>query len=141
LIFNGKILGIPMITTITGWNKFVGPANFIGDLPHTKDSEIGAATRRTVEAHVEDVPDGVINPDLLIKSVSSYGLHSIDSLFRKCLQMSVDKEAEDKYKLTPYARPTKKGEVGGRELDTVIFSSEQPEDLGKAVRECISYCQ
>ncbi|MER9614273.1 hypothetical protein [Mesorhizobium sp. M0207] len=141
LIFEGKIFGVPMVTTKTGWEKFVGPATLIGELSSTKDLEIGIATREMVEAHVEGVPDGVINPDLLIRSVSRYGLNSVNSLFQKCLQMSVEKEAEDKYKLTPYARSKNKGTVGAEELDTILFSNGQPEELGCAVRKCISYCR
>jgi hypothetical protein len=140
-ILEETILGIPMVTTKAGWEMFVGPAIFIGELPSTKDAEIGTSARVTIEAHAEDVPDESVNPDLLIKSVSRYGFNSYKSLFRKCLQMRIDKEFDDKYKLTAYARLTKRGEVGAEELDAIIFSDGSSEDLGHAVRKCISYCR
>jgi hypothetical protein len=140
-IFDGDILGIPMVNTKAGWEMFVGPAIYIGELLSADDFEIGIAARELVESHLGDVPDEDVDPDLLIKSVSHYGLKSYKSLFRKCLQMSVTKVSECEYKLTPYARVTKNGKVGAEELDTIIISSGQPQELGSAIRQCISYCR
>ncbi|WP_136620475.1 MULTISPECIES: hypothetical protein [Mesorhizobium] len=140
-IIEEKIFGVPMVATRAGWEMFVGPATLVGELSSTKDTEIGVSTRETVEAHAKDFPDEAVNPDLLIKSVSPYGIKTYKALFKECLQMSVEREMADKYKLTPYARLNKKGEVGAEPLDMALFSSGDLGDLGRAVRECISYCR
>ncbi|MBZ9768401.1 hypothetical protein LB526_16725 [Mesorhizobium sp. CA6] len=140
-IIDGFILGVPMVTTIAGWEMFVGPAIAVGELASTNDLEIGIAVGRIVELHTSNVLDEDVNPDLLIESVSKYGIKSYKALFRKCLQMSVVKELEDRYKLTPYARLKKGGEVGGEELDITLSSNGQSQDLGASVRKCVSYCR
>jgi hypothetical protein len=43
--FEENILGIPTVTTKRGWEKFVGPAVFIGKLFSTDDLEIGTVIR------------------------------------------------------------------------------------------------
>ncbi|QIA24070.1 hypothetical protein [Mesorhizobium sp. AA22] len=137
-ILEERVFAIPMVTTRAGWEMFVGPVIFIGELRSVSDREVGASTLYAVESYSNDVPDEIVDTLLLDNSISRYGFKSYKPFFKKCLQMSVV-EYGDKFELTPYARVTKG--IGATPLDTVLFSTGTPEDLGRAVRQCISLCR
>ena len=81
-ILNEKMFGVPMVVTKAGWEMFVGPATFIGELSSVKDIEVGVSTTATIEAHAANVPDEEVNSDLLVNFFSKYGLKSYKSIFK-----------------------------------------------------------
>lgn len=137
-IVDKSMFAIPMATTRDGWEKFAGPVILIGELPSVSDKEIGLATLNALGAYASDVPDDIVHTVLLDSSASRFGFKSYNSLLRKSRQMSVDQGRDDKFTLTPYAKVNRESAVP---LDTILSSTDTPEDLGRAVRECISLCR
>jgi hypothetical protein len=137
-IVDQRVFVIPMATTRDGWEMFAGPVILVGELPSVSDKEIGVATLNAIRAHVSGVPDEIIDTALLDRSASHFGFKSYKSFLGKSRQMSVDQEGDDKFNLTPYAKANRESAVP---LDTILRSNGAPEDLGRAVRECISLCR
>lgn len=137
-IVDKRVFAIPMATTRDGWEMFAGPVVMIGELPSISDKEIGLATLDALGAYASDVPDDIIHTALLDRSASRFGFKSYNSLLWKSRQMSVDQGSDDKFTLTPYAKVNRDSAVP---LDTILSSTGTPEDLGRAVRECISLCR
>lgn len=137
-IVDQSVFVIPMATTRDGWEMFAGPVILVGELASVSDKEIGAATLNAIRAHVSGVPDEIIDTVLLDRSASRFGFKSYKSFLGKSRQMSVDQEGDDNFTLTPYAKANRESAVP---LDTILRSNGAPEDLGRAVRECISLCR
>jgi hypothetical protein len=135
-----ELFAAQMVKTQEGWETFLAPVVSIGEELSLTDQKLGAAVEAVILKYRTGIPDEEVTTDSLDRSVREYGFRSWRVFFRDCLQMSVD-ETPEGYELIPYERLNRRGEEGSIPRDIVLSSTRVAADLGRAVRECISYCR
>jgi hypothetical protein len=135
-----SIFALPMVETRDKWVRFVGPATLVGKEAELSNQQLGQSVVAMLAMHRTGVPDEEETTEGLDRSVKQYGFKSYRAFFRQCLQMSIE-ETADGYELTPYERINTRGTEGAIPADTILSATKEVSDLGRAVRECISYCR
>lgn len=129
-----------MMETRDKWVRFVGPAILIGEEAELSEARLGQSVKAVLAIYRSGVPDEDETTEGLDLSIKQHGFKSYRAFFRKCLQMSVE-ETADGYEITPYERINSRGTEGSIPRDIVLSSTRAASDLGRVVRECISYCR
>jgi hypothetical protein len=132
------IYALPMIETRASWVRFVGPAILIGDEDALSDEQLGQSVKAVMAIYKTGVPDEEETTEGLDRSVKQHGFKSYRTFFRQCLQMSVE-ETADGYEVTPYERVNSRETEGAVPTDTILSSTKAANDLGRVVREGITY--